>query len=200
MCSPSLKFRKFGEDGYEPVEPDYPINRSDYHFIPKPMVEIPPISDHEFAVYLRACYAPRPHQQWFHKCRNPCTSLAVLQRMPLCDTELEPTSEERLEFWGIYARERISALRVTVYVLAALAPSVIFFFVWLFTMGIEGGRGQAIEGQEGQTAGDDPEERVSVDFQNPAIPLTLSIGFLTIVLSWLLSEQHNQMAALRVRP
>jgi hypothetical protein len=175
------------------VQPDYPkLNNYEYHFAPRPMEPIPPIRDHEFASHLRACYEPGRHLHWFSECRRPCSSAGVLQLIPQRRQALQSGGEPRVEFWGIYARERISAFRVAVYVLICLAPSILFFFIWIFTLGIDFG---SSNGQDDGT--EKGTRKPSVDLQNASVPLTITIGLLGLLWCLVFLNKDNQMAALR---
>lgn len=68
----------------------------------------------------------------------------------------------REELWGLLVREERSALMVGAYVLVALSPWFVFFFVYLFGLG--GG---------------------TIDLQNAATPLTLSMTSLALLIAWL---------------
>ncbi|KAI2640876.1 hypothetical protein GGS26DRAFT_540133 [Hypomontagnella submonticulosa] len=181
-----FKFKKFGNDEFEPVKMEYPAgDNSDYHFEPKPMLPLPPISDHEFARRLKACYEPT-NLHFFHRCRKPCSSRDVLPRIPKRKRRLETEGESREEFWGIYARERISALRVFIYNAVCLTPSIAFFFAWLFQMGIR------VDNDDQDTS-----SKLQVDLQNPSIPLTITIGLLGLFWGIMFVDKNNRMAALR---
>lgn len=61
------------------------------------------------------------------------------------------------QFWGIMAREQRSALKVVLYMLLSLTPTIWFTFMWLFSWGHEG------------------------DLQNATVPVTISIATLSMI-------------------
>jgi hypothetical protein len=128
---------KYDDEQFAPVESEFPdSNNLQYHYEPKPMRPVPPITAHEFSRRFHACYRPRPHlHSWFHRCNRPCSSRNVLPLIPQRNARLEVCGEQREEFWGILARERRSFFRVAIYNGICILPCVIFFFMWLFAWG-----------------------------------------------------------------
>jgi hypothetical protein len=120
------------------------------------MKPVPPIDIHEFNRRFNACYRPRAHLHWLHKCKPSCTSRQVLALFPQRDSKLEEGGDEREEFWGIYARERHSFFRVAIYNILCILPCVVFFFTWLFGWGHSG------------------------DLQNASIPIGITLTALNI--------------------
>jgi len=74
----------------------------------------------------------------------------------------------RSYFWGLYAREEISALRVLVYNVVVLTLTLGFFFLWQFVLGNK------------------------LDLQNAAVPMSLVIGILALF--WMLVYQDSAAA------
>lgn len=82
------------------------------------------------------------------------------KRDRLVDEETEFSEDQDVElFWGLVAREQRSVLRVVVYMLLGLAPSLLFMFQWLFRWGHDG------------------------DLQGASVPLTFSATMLGVLLA-----------------
>ena len=89
----------------------------------------------------------------------------LLKYIPKKLSQLDEINEEREIFWTLYARQRVSLLGVVVYILICLfMPAFWFFFMWLF-----GWNHRA-------------------DLQGASIPLSLTLGALSIFMSVLLSS------------
>ena len=151
------QFRKFDAYEYAPLAMEYPdVKNPHYFYQPRPMQPMPPIDAHEYNRRFHACYTPRGSLHWFHRCRRPCSSRELLHRFSKRDSKLEEGGNAREEFWGIYARERLSFLRISVYNVVCLMPCVAFFFFWLFGLRHVG------------------------DLQNAAVPVGISLSGLTM--------------------
>jgi hypothetical protein len=97
------------------------------------MARIPPIPREEFKERFYACYSCPPIPAFLHDCtrfNEDCRE--ALARFPKCRFELDITKSSRDTFWGIYACEEIAAIRVVGYNLLCMAPTMAFFFAWLF--------------------------------------------------------------------
>ncbi|OTB18043.1 hypothetical protein K445DRAFT_20507 [Daldinia sp. EC12] len=140
----------------------------DYEYRPRPMGNIPPVSEHEFRLRFYACHDPRPQQSLlhrYHKCKKfGCHTHNALHLFPKKKTRLEEAGDTREMFWGIYARERISFSWVLGYNLFCLLPMLAFFIAWILPRG----RG--------------------ADLQNPSIPLSIMMGMLSLFWSLFLSS------------
>lgn len=120
----------------------------EYGYYPRPMLHAP-VSRHMFNHLFNACYSD---QGLAHKLHYPlitpsCVIKSIpgklLDRMPkrdrLIDGEAEFSEDQDVEvFWGLVAREQRSALRVAIYMLLGLGPSLWFMFQWLFGWGHDG--------------------------------------------------------------
>lgn len=108
-----------------------------------------PVSRHMFNHLYNACYsdqclAHRLHQAFTTPyCIIKTIPGKLLDGMPkrdrLVDEEAEFSEDQDVEvFWGLVAREQRSALRVVIYMLLGLVPSLWFMFQWLFGWGHDG--------------------------------------------------------------
>jgi hypothetical protein len=85
------------------------VSNTDYEYQPKPMENIPPVSEHEFRKRFYACHQPKTFLHWYHKCvKLGLQSTDLLQLPPPQKTEFEEGYDKREDFWGIYTREIIS--------------------------------------------------------------------------------------------
>lgn len=137
----------------------------EYKFSPRPMLETP-ITSHMFHDLFYACYDDASpihalHKLWPSEGCDIVESLPddLLDNMPKRDREVQPGAQlSKVEhFWGLVARDQRSALRVLLYMLLSLAPTVWFVFAWLFSWGHNG------------------------DLQDATVPVTLSIATLSMV-------------------
>lgn len=128
----------------------------------------PPVSRHMFNHLFNGCY----QDGFVHRIYHDLTKTShiainsvpgkLLEGMPkrdrLVDEGAEFSNDEDVEvFWGLVAREQRSALRVVIYMLLALGPSLWFMFQWLFGWG---------------------QDR---DLQNATVPLMFSAAMLGIL-------------------
>jgi hypothetical protein len=139
---------------------------NDYDYLPKPMENIPPVSEHEFEKRFYACHRPSlPITHWFHKCRSlGFHSHDLLMLLPKKRTELEEGGDKRTTFWGIYAREVISFGWVLFYNFLCTFPMFIFFITWVLPLGH------------------------GTDLQNPSVPFSMMISMLSLFWSLFLSS------------
>jgi hypothetical protein len=163
----SVQCEKFDEHEYAPRQKDqYPdIRNEDYAYQPKPINEMPPISEHEF--YKRFYFA-NPlnifHQHPFHRKSNSKFNKAkrkdhcceILELLPKKLSQLDESSEQREFFWGIYAREVVCLRWVLFYNVLCILPFVWFLFMWIFPWGH------------------------ASDLQDASVPITIMIGMLSI--------------------
>jgi hypothetical protein len=134
---------------------------------------MPPISEYEFnkRFYLSGMVGIL-HRHPFHrqsKCK--CGKLKrkeycrdVIELLPKKLSQLDESSEQREIFWGIYAQEAVSLMRVLLYNLFCAIPLFWFFFMWMFKWGHRG------------------------DLQDAAVPLSLMTGMLSIFWSTFLGS------------
>jgi len=150
---------KFGDHEFAPRrKDDFPdASNADYDYAPKPMVCIPPISEHEFYKRFHACrrkgslYPPLP-------CKRPAGARTrdALSLLPKRISVLEEGGDAREMFWGLYARESISLKWVVLYNGACMLPVLVFFIVWLLPLGLAG------------------------DLQDAAVPLSVMLAMLSV--------------------
>lgn len=113
-----------------------------------------------------ACYDTNSVKHFLHK-MWPLTacdfvenlSSDLLENMPKRDREVHPGAQHTKveQFWGILAREERSALRVLIYMLLSLVPTIWFIFAWLFSW------------------------RHGEDLQGATVPVTISLTTLSMV-------------------
>lgn len=137
----------------------------EYRFSPQPMLEAPITShmfnDYFYACYNDACFAHLVHKLW------PLTNCDVIEALPDDLLEGMPKRDRTIQpgaylakvehFWGLVAREQRSAMRVLLYMLLSMAPTIWFIFAWLFSWGHSG------------------------DIQTATVPITISLGALSMV-------------------
>ncbi|KAL1864105.1 hypothetical protein Daus18300_007885 [Diaporthe australafricana] len=151
---PSFSFPERGRD----------TEYNEYTYTPQPMTQAP-ITKHMFNDFFYSCYDSQSlKHSFFHKFLSPCYVIEtlpqdLLESMPKRDREVMTGAQfSKVEhFWGIVAREQRSALRVVLYVLLSLMPTIWFTFMWLFPWGHEG------------------------DLQTATVPVTISIATLSMV-------------------
>lgn len=130
---------------------------TNYEYKPKPMDNIPPISEHEFTKRFYACHKPRPLLHLHHKCKRlGAHSSDILKSFPKKRSELEEAGDKREDFWGIYARETISVHWIILYNLFCVSPLLAFFVAWCIPQGH------------------------STDLQNPSIPISMMVSMLSL--------------------
>ncbi|OTA69145.1 hypothetical protein K449DRAFT_411975 [Hypoxylon sp. EC38] len=141
------------------------VTNPDYEYRPKPMDNIPPVSEHEFRKRFYTCHRPQPLRHWYHKCKALGThSSEILDLFPKKKTEFEEGGDKREIFWGIYAREIISLRLVFTYNLVCVCPMLAFFVVWIIPTG------------------------QLTDLQNPSVPFSMMLGMLSLFWSIFLSS------------
>ncbi|KAJ5324219.1 hypothetical protein N7476_002819 [Penicillium atrosanguineum] len=161
------KFEKFDDHEFAlKIKDSFPDHaNTDYEYQPRPMDNIPPISEHEFKTRFYACHKPRPLLHLHHECRRlGAHSSDILKFLPKKKTELEEAGNKREDFWGIYAREDISLRWIILYNSVCVSPLLAFFFAWIVPQGL------------------------GTDLQNPSIPLSMMIAMLSLFWSVYLSS------------
>lgn len=148
-----------------------------YHFAPKPMLPGPLMVSLEFKHWFykdswsrTARRLLRIERQWA-KDESQGFPLGfrnvVEEKIPKRETALEEGVSASEDFWGLYAVERRSALRLVIYSFAFLVPSVYFFFAWMFQWGHVG------------------------DLQNASTPMVLSLAPLATFCGFVLSASSR---------
>lgn len=131
------------------------------------MINIPPVSEHEFYKRFYACHQPQSLLHWYHKCRRlGLQSHDLLEFFPKKKTELEEEGDKREHFWGIYAREQIDFRWVLFYNFICVLPMLIFFMVRVFPL------------------------NHSTDLQDPSVPLSMMLAMLSLFWSVYLGSLH----------
>ncbi|KAG8158120.1 hypothetical protein KVR01_011881 [Diaporthe batatas] len=151
---PGFSFPERGKD----------VEFHEYSYSPQPMIQAP-ITKHMFNDYFYSCYNNNNiRHSVLHKFLSSCDVIEtlpqdLLESMPKRDREVMVGAQfGRVEhFWGIVAREQRSALRVVLYMLLSLMPTVWFMFMWMFSWGHEG------------------------DLQNATVPVTISLATLSMI-------------------
>ncbi|KAF3810224.1 hypothetical protein GCG54_00002680 [Colletotrichum gloeosporioides] len=177
-----FEFEKFCSSTFSDLGPglppeEYPYTE-DYFYKPRPARSKTPISPKEFehiyyhyrktsAVRINTGYQPftvmaQAPFYWPRFFRQPPPLLQhqidgnlptdTVPKIPQRLTHFDELSNSRETFWGLHAREQISAVMVSIYTLLALMPWFAFCFVYIFGLG----------GNE-------------VDIQNATTPLTISL-------------------------
>ena len=124
---------------------------------------MPPITPHEFRRRYYSCHGNCPVSRssllcYFHRCKKPCRlRLDAVDRIPKRTSRLEMEGDARSSFWGLYAVERISFLKIAVYHSIIIIPSLIFMFLWLSYWGHSG------------------------DLQNASVPLLCGLALLSLL-------------------
>jgi hypothetical protein len=80
----------------------------------------------------------------------------IIELLPKKNSQLDMNADERIYFWGLYARQEISFFRVLVYNAICISPCIWFFFMWLFPWSHSG------------------------DQQNASVPLMTMLSFLSV--------------------
>ncbi|USW54890.1 hypothetical protein Slin15195_G082090 [Septoria linicola] len=136
------QFRKYAIGTGEPAKLDYPLETdSKYDFNPKPISPGPPIgpiAEREFRDYFYKHCEPCNfvNRSWKrliqHRILNTPIHNSAIQVLPKRLSELHFDDGNREAFGGLYAIERISFAWVAAYFCLVNAPSVVYFFLWLF--------------------------------------------------------------------
>jgi hypothetical protein len=158
-----VKFEKFDDQEVATLELSMPepTNKS-YHYKPKPVEHMPPISPHEFYRRFHSCCgscktSKTAFPRFPHYCKKTCRrSMEALERIPKRTLLVEILGDSRDIFWGIHAVERLSFFMTAIYHILILAPPLIFWFLWLFQWGHSG------------------------DLQNAAVPFLSALGLVSL--------------------
>ncbi|KAG6358064.1 hypothetical protein INS49_013948 [Diaporthe citri] len=149
-----VKIKRYAPQSFDPgVRFSFPPHDEsphdkEYGYYPRPMPHAP-VSRHMFNHLFNACYSDAGLARRLHfafiapSCIIRGIPGKLLDGMPkrdrLVDEQAEFGEDQDVEvFWGLVAREQRSALRVAVYMLLGLGPSLWFMFQWLFGWGHDG--------------------------------------------------------------
>ncbi|KAI1461605.1 hypothetical protein F4805DRAFT_476159 [Annulohypoxylon moriforme] len=158
---------KYDDHQFAPVKKDvFPeVTNADYEYEPRPMRYMPPICNGEFRkrFYARdksksSCHCPHGCITWGMHSGN------VLDLFPKKTTKLEESGDKREDFWGIYARERISFGRVLAYNIGCALPMLVVFALRVLPA------------------------KYATDLQNPSVPFSMMLGMLSLFWSIFLSS------------
>jgi hypothetical protein len=114
-----------------------------YHYLPKPLdtPQLPPhgpISHDEFNLhyYYQVCPSLFSWERWHRRQIGlSVVEKGALEVAPKRIIKLDMQSGGREKFYGLYAKEARSALRVAIHMSVCCCPGVIFFFLWLYQWG-----------------------------------------------------------------
>jgi hypothetical protein len=168
-CSEFVLFHKYGYRRGARVDVAFP-DRNDrmYHFLPRNPTPPPPngpiskeqFQDHYYLPHCPCLYDWRRYQLGCRGHSNRANRVA-LDAVPKRLERIDMDNGVDEHFYGLYAIEQRSFLRVAIYAFLCNLPGVIFFFLWLFQW------------------------QHASDLQNASVPLTLSLsltlGFAAVV-------------------
>ena len=109
-----------------------------YQYEPRPPIELPPdgpISHDEFRehYYYKLCPPLWSWERWHTRHFGLSTAdKEALEAVPKRVVKLDMENGKREHFYGLYAKEARSALRVAIYVAICNLPGFVFFFLWLY--------------------------------------------------------------------
>jgi hypothetical protein len=112
-----------------------------YKYEPRPPKELPPhgpISQDEFRLhyYYEVCPSLLSWERWHRRQISLSTvEKEALEAVPKRVLKLDMQNGKREHFYGLYAKEARSALRVALHLTLCNIPGVIFFFLWLYQWG-----------------------------------------------------------------
>ncbi|TDZ23415.1 hypothetical protein Cob_v003843 [Colletotrichum orbiculare MAFF 240422] len=152
------RFEKYGRNMYTYRCLEVPgVGQPDYYYVPRPILDNPPISHTEFK---RLYDFGRKSKAWasglpFHSSCTCDFSESTVASIPQRYYELNERGTDREVFWGLYIRERRSALMTSIVVFLCLSPFYAFCALYL-TGYVEG------------------------DLQNALTPLTVALTLLAL--------------------
>ncbi|KAK1850733.1 hypothetical protein CCHR01_06634 [Colletotrichum chrysophilum] len=163
------KFCLFGISDIKPGLPreEYPYTE-EYYYKPRPARSKTPISPKEFEhiyYHYRKTSAAKI-DTWY----QPFTidgnlPTDTVPKIPQRLTHFDELSNNRETFWGLHAREQVSAMMVLIYALVAFTPSLAFCFVYWFGLGDK-----------------------QPDMQNATTPLTISLTTFGLFVAYLVKH------------
>lgn len=162
-------FHKYGYKRGARVDVGYPEHDDQmYHFRPRKPIAPPPrgpiskeqFQDHYYLDHCPSLYDWRRYQLSYRGHFNAVKRVA-LDAVPKRVVQINMDDGVDEHFFGLYAKEERSFIRVAIYAALCNVPGIVFFFLWLF----QWGHGS--------------------DLQNASVPLTLSLsltlGFAAVV-------------------
>lgn len=164
-----VQFKKYGYSRGARLKVAFPEQGDvEYDFAPRVQNPAPPdgpVSSDEFRdhYYLPDCPSLYSWRRYHLRFRGHFMKIAreALEAVPKRHTQVNMDDGLTELFYGLYAKERRSFVRVAVYACLCNLPGVVFFFLWLFHWGH------------------------GADLQNASVPLTLSLsltlGFAAVV-------------------
>jgi hypothetical protein len=99
LLNKTSQFERFDDHEFTlRIKDSFPDHANiDYEYQPRPMDNIPPISEHEFMKRFYAYHKPRPLLHLHHQCRKlGAHSSDILKLLPKKRTELEEAGNKRL--------------------------------------------------------------------------------------------------------
>lgn len=104
----------------------------EYVYYPKPAVENPPITPHEFSIALNAC-RPNCRYSWFpfHECYSIPNRTYALDLIPKRKTPLGIKVDVREVAWGLEAKHSLCLVTVFIYHLLMVPGPFVFWAVWV---------------------------------------------------------------------
>ena len=157
---------RYGKDRYSPGSGSQlppTSERYNYHFAFDPASEMQfLLTEHMFRDLFYSCEGDTLWHRLFHRvipCRLRDDVPHLLDQIPQRKFPLhQPSEASAVVFWGLRTKERVSALRVFVYVMLGSLPSILFALLWLFSW------------------------QHPADLQGAAVPAALTLGVVAIVL------------------
>ncbi|KAJ5765679.1 kinesin [Penicillium odoratum] len=136
------KCTRFAWSKYEPLKKEYPSDEPSYHYRPKPLDPVPPMSPHQFRHFFE-------DQAWhfitFRRLAKIFSTAELndtfdehVNLLPKRDSVMEERDYSREVFWGLYVFEIRSVFMLVFYSFLFMTPSIYFFFAWLFQWGHHG--------------------------------------------------------------
>ncbi|OHE99193.1 mitochondrion organization and biogenesis protein [Colletotrichum orchidophilum] len=157
-----VRFEKFCRNGFAYRGLEVPSTlQKDYYYNPRPALREPPVSPEEFSHVFR--YAAKNESVVWTSLGLPfyetveALSDDTVGCIPQRYHYLDERSNRKEDFWGLYIRERRSALMTSAYILLCLSPFFAFCFLYLFGV-------------------------ISGDIQNATTPLALALTALGLFL------------------
>lgn len=142
---------------------------------PKPLPYVPPITEHEFrkrfysfnaSLFCRHHILRHPKLCSCKKRACKTHSSELMDLLPKKLTLLDEQSNQREEFWGLYARQVVTFRWILAYNFLCFLPMLWFVFIWLFALG---------------------QKR---DLQDAFVPTSVMISMLSVFWSTFLSSLH----------
>ncbi|KAJ0302281.1 hypothetical protein COL516b_007335 [Colletotrichum fioriniae] len=157
-----VRFEKFCRNGFAHRGLEVPsTSQKDYYYNPRPALREPPVSPEEFSHVFH--YTAKSESVLWNSLGLPfydtveALSDDTVGCIPQRYHYLDERSNRKEDFWGLYIRERRSALMTSVYILLCLSPFFVFCFLYLFGV-------------------------ISGDIQNATTPLALALTALGLFL------------------